>query len=193
MLVETYEVTELDSENNPECEAEAVALIEQLGLTGQQKLLTRSNGETVRAPYRRMTLDEAFVYGKVLPQKTKLDAYSDAPIPVRVLQVAAHAKELYESLYVWHPQNADEKDPLLVGINGPYYSPRETFILARWGEELLSFAELAKKAGKILRAEIKAACGKGITELRAVSESLEELTDEELALMNKSVPSVYNS
>lgn len=193
MLVETYEVPEVDAMGTPECEAEAIELIESLGLEGQQSLLKKSGGETVRMPYRKMTAEEAFVYEKVLPKKTKLQNYSDGPIPLRVLQVASHAKELYDLIQVWHPENADEKDPVLVGVNGSEYSAKERFMLARWGEELLPFSELAKKAGAKVRAEIKAACATGIAKLKACADSLDELSDADLAAAQKPIPWTHHT
>lgn len=149
MNVETYEVPEVMHDGSTECEAEAAALIESLGLEGQQSLIKKNSD--VRAPYRKMTLEEKTVYKAILPRSVALAKYSDGVIPLRVLQVAAHAKELYDHVQVWCPENADDPDPLLVGLNGTDYSPRETFILARWGEVLVPFAELSKKACDMIR------------------------------------------
>lgn len=179
MQVETYEVTEVDSVGTVECDQEAVALIEQLGLDGQKKLLKKGDdGTTTRCPYRKMTADEKFIYEKLMPRKTKLYDYSDGPIPVRVLQVAAHAVDLFEFVYVWHPENGDEKDPVLVGVNGEEFSTqREFFILARWGEELAPLSELAKKAAAKYRETLKANCAKAIAEIKTLVESLDGTPD----------------
>lgn len=83
MLVETFELEEV-AEQPPELEAEAVALIEKLGLDGQQ----------TRIPYRKMTEEETFVYGILCPMRTPLKKYKEGPIPLRVLQVAAHATDV---------------------------------------------------------------------------------------------------
>ena len=60
MLVETYEVTEIDAEGTPECEAEASELIEKLGLEGQRKLYRENGNQQTRIPYRKMTAEEKF-------------------------------------------------------------------------------------------------------------------------------------
>lgn len=143
MLVETYEVEETNSEAaGLAADSEAAELIARLELTGQQKLL---NPDTVtRFPYRKMTKQEGQVYGILCPCKSKLRDYDDGIIPVRVLQVAAHVLELgfVDRVEVWHPENADIKDPVLVGVKGPEYGDRQLFILARWGAELPPFGEL---------------------------------------------------
>lgn len=92
MQVETYEVTELDATGELECEADAVALIEELGLAGQQELITGRGKTKQRMPYRKMTAEEFRVYNTIFGQKVNIRTYSDEPIPLRVLQVAAHAK-----------------------------------------------------------------------------------------------------
>lgn len=154
MKVETYEV-----ENSNQSEAsvmaqdsEAATLIEQLGLKGQKTLL---NPETVtRNPYRVMTKDEQLIYGALLTQHTPLESYGEDCIPLRVLQVAAHAKEcsLFKDLEVWHGDSAIFRDdPVLVGRieTGPY--SYRLHILARWGKELLPLEQLEAFAVKVLR------------------------------------------
>lgn len=150
MNVETYEVPEVDCNGEVESDEEAIALIEKLGLTGQQKLLKKNeSGEQVRTPYRKMTAEELFVYRTLCPKTDDVRKYDDGPIPVRVLQVAAHAMDLFEKVQVWYPDNADVRDPVLVGVNGDGYSRMERFILARWGDVLESLSELHAKAVEI--------------------------------------------
>lgn len=146
MQVETYEATETMADGTQECDAEALALIDQLGLEGQQKLnRPNQDGNIKRNPYRKMTAAEAFVYERLLSEQTPINNYADGPIPLRVLQVVAHARDLFDHLYVWHAPNADIKDPILVGINGETWS-NERFILARWADELAPLDELMKLA-----------------------------------------------
>lgn len=137
MKIETYEQSELDADCQPECEAEAVALIEQLGLKGQKQLLKKkSDGETGRIPYRQLTIEEAYVYRTLLTKETCLREYGDAPIPLRVLQVAAHAKELFDEVQVLSaPTASDLKDPVLIGVAKRGHE-KDLYLLARWGEEL---------------------------------------------------------
>src|SRR5690606_31479142 len=97
MQVETYEVNETLSDGTVEqmSDPESLALIEQLGLRGQETLLgKREAGDdvaVVRCPYRRMSAEEQNVFAVVCPQVTSLEEYASGPIPLRVLQVAAHA------------------------------------------------------------------------------------------------------
>lgn len=164
MNVETYEAISLDVQDGDAFQeavnAEAMALIETLGLQGQRELLQESNvgGESVttRNPYRRMTKEEQAIFTAIMPERTKLAQYRDGPIPLRALQVAAHAVDLFSSVEVWHPE-AGKDDPVLVGVNTPNgeYGVRELFLLARWGEELCSLDDLRAKAVPLLMAKAK--------------------------------------
>lgn len=185
MLVETYEVTELTADLKPECDAEALALIESLNLNGQMDLATRSDdGAAKRNPYRHMTREEALVYGLLLPKKTKIADYADGMIPLRVLQVAAHAKEHFTELWVWSPASAADKDPLLVGMTKqpipgmPSHYTRDTeWLLARWGDVLLPFPELIKQAAVRAREKINLAIRRAKGEIEKDEKLVPHLSD----------------
>lgn len=156
MKVETYEV---ENSNQTEAgamaqDAEALELIERLGLEGQKRISDPKT--TTRNPYRVMTKREQTVYKALLTQATVLEKYSDDAIPLRVLQVAAHAKEcgLFERIEVWHSESATiSDDPVLVGLvpGVEYHWMHTVHILARWGRELLNLEQLEASAVKYLR------------------------------------------
>lgn len=171
LAVETYEELEtLGPESEIESEPEALALIEKLGLTGQKEMASAKDGTAVRFPYRKATREELFVMRLVCPQHTKLCDYKDGTIPLRVLQVASHASDLFDTLWVLHPKQVI-KDPFLIGVKSDYdYSPfvGESFMLARWGAELAPWHELRAKAAAIYRDLYKAALSKVRRELQLV-------------------------
>jgi hypothetical protein len=158
MEVETYEVISLDEQGgdiiNETVSEEALALIESLGLGGQKALVERhtaDDGEEVetRWPYRVLTAEETNIFATLFPVRTPIAKYQDGPIPLRVLQVAAHAKEMGLALFVLHPENGVRMDdPVLVGERAGRVRTweRERFLLARWGDELVSLDELRAKA-----------------------------------------------
>jgi hypothetical protein len=158
MIVETFEVEELVAEGEP-IPQEQVELINQLQLTGQQELISKDDaGDENLCPYRKMTKEEQEVYGVLCPDMVKIEHYSAQAIPVRVLQVYAHAQSLdmFETFVVMDKKQAEVKDPVLVGMTGQFYSWQKnpirgtgTFILARWGEELAPFSELKQMAMRI--------------------------------------------
>lgn len=156
MKVETFEQTEivgsaLETENAPE----AFELIESMGLSGQRKLMNKKeSGEMVRCPYRKMNVKELRVYETLFPEKCEIEAYSGGMIPLRVLQVAAHAKSLgvYEKVQVWG-ERSKPTDPVLVGIMKTSEWAHDTHILARWGEALESFEVLFEKAKQVIISE----------------------------------------
>ena len=186
MQVETFEVTETYSDGTVECEAEALELIERLGLDGQQQLV-KGFGETkVRSPYRKMTHEEGVIYKALCPKESDLTEFSESAIPVRVLQVAAHAVGLFDHILVWSAENADVKDPVLVGVNGNKYSTSERFILARWGEELLPLSDLAKLAGERIRAVRLKKLREIVSKATAAIASTEQAAPQELVGVNES-------
>ncbi len=159
MQVETYECSETAAEPIEACE-EAVRLMEELGLEGQKVLVqAKAEGQPARrVPYREMTADEIFAYGVLCPGKTYLKNYRLGPVPLRALQIAAHATSLgfYKQLWVWHSQEAAVPDPVLVGMapDAEYSWRDHPHILARWGEVLETWPVLFKRAVEAKRAQV---------------------------------------
>lgn len=151
MLVETYEVEKIDQNEMQALAAdgEAALLIEQLGLDGQKSLMSPETKELI--PYRVMTKEEHIVFSALFTQRCKVEDYKAGPIPLRVLQVAAHARSLtfpgFGYLEVWYPKQGLD-DPFLVARQSSYQDP--VYMLARWGDSLLAFAELQAKAEMLL-------------------------------------------
>lgn len=189
MLVETYEALEVDCTGEVESNAEALELIEKLGLEGQQGLMNPDTKE--RFPYRKMTDVEAFVYTTLLPKKSKPAAYKDGPIPLRVLQVMSHATGMFTRLEIWSPKDADVKDPVLVGCQGTEYS-YERFILARWGEVLEPLDALARMAAKIHRNKITAACKEISAKALAKVAAFDAMSDDEIVNGDRDIPVAYH-
>src|SRR5574341_106728 len=91
---------------------EAKALIQKLGATGQEALYSE-NREVGPCPYRKMTPTEYAVYKTLLPVREPINKFNAGPIPLRVLQIAAHATEqLQGTLVIWH-QGVGKDDPVL--------------------------------------------------------------------------------
>lgn len=187
MKVETYEAISLDVQGgevvNEQVNEEALALIETLDLDGQRNLVQkRSVGDEevfVRNPYRRMSKEEQAIFSALMPNRVKLERYADGPIPLRALQVAAHARSLDffdRGFEVWCPQPGRD-DPVLVGLKKGEYSSTDIYLLARWGEELRSLDELRAKASAIVIAKVRAAAAKAKAEVAAIESSLQERVD----------------
>jgi hypothetical protein len=185
--IETFEVEDasVSEATTMATDAAAIELIEQLGLTGQKKLV---NGNTVtRLPYRAMEAQEALVYQAICDSKAKVEDYSGEAIPLRVLQVIAHAKstELFARLEIWFPKEYKIDDPVLVGVKqevrNPTYPTWTTdvyYILARWGKCLLSLEQMEAIAMDLHR---KARVAKLTSLAVQVKQALEE-TKESLDL-----------
>lgn len=147
MQIETYEIERESSEiSQLAADGEAMMLIEKLGLEGQRKTFAKDG---TQMPYRPMTKQEAAVFGIMFPRRTEVTAFSDGPIPVRVLQVISHVRELdlpeLRYIEVWHAESAKD-DPVLVARSAQYSYGGTNYLLARWGDALLPLEELTKKA-----------------------------------------------
>lgn len=150
MKIETFEQTEvIGGQIEDESSPEALNLIKELGLQGQEALTTKiiKTDTIVRCPYRAMTKKELRVYETLFPDKVSINVYRESMIPLRVLQVASHAISLgiYQEIQVWC-ETGKPIDPILVGFikTGEYSGDHH--ILARWGEALESFEVLYEKA-----------------------------------------------
>ena len=151
MQVETFEIesTVLSGGLPPEEEQQMLNLAEELGLKGQATLLSGDSPEEGHVvPYEVLDNAHQLVWKVLCPYSSHVQDYAGGVIPLRVLQVIAHAKPLCDRIEVWSA-TPDMRDPLLVGkLNKSYNSP--LFLLARWGEELFPIAELAERAHKAL-------------------------------------------
>lgn len=200
--VETYEVEDasISDATTLAADHEAVELITSLGLKGQEKLIDA--GTVTRLPYRAMEAREALVYGTLFDGRTKVEDYSAEAIPLRVLQVIAHAREcgMFDSLIVWHPKTFQVSDPLLLGIKKELLYPNHEnvsyralskdvyFMLARWGSALLPLEQLEAMAIDLNR---KARTIKLTKIASQVKRALEETSDSiDLAVLGKDI-SVY--
>lgn len=167
----------------------AIALIDKLGLDGQRELVLRTEDKSERMPYRRMTAEEKWVYEKFLPNKTTLKEYKRDTIPLRVLQIAAHATELncFNEIKVWYPK--DYTDPLLVGYIKQGQYNFDEYMLARWGESLRPYKEIKEFVGELFKSQYK---GK-IKELQKLFEgglaAIEEMTVDAIIDKGMSLPS----
>lgn len=186
-LIETFECNEVAHEPI-EIAQEAVSIIDELGLTGQRDFIAKPGDKmTTRAPYRVMTQDEIGVYSTLCPDEVEIKRYNGSPIPLRVLQVAAHAMQVIPGLTieVWDKTQAVVKDPVLVGKVGDRWSANyKVYILARWGAELEAFSILRNKAVAMIRDRLR-------DEAKTLLATLDNATvDNLLALRRSSVPSV---
>lgn len=159
MQVETFECVETAAEPI-EASEEAIQIAKDLGLEGQAQLTCKTkSGHPTRSPYREITEEEDLVYRVLCPETKRIEKYSASPIPLRVLQIAAHAKQCFPNakLIVRDRESVAVKDPVLVcEIPSPSASWQTiTYILARWGETLETFSVLRTRAIQIARETLK--------------------------------------
>jgi len=172
MEIETFECYEVAGEGHPEVEDAARQIIEDLELEGQK--FKSVDGTIVRMPYPEITKDERFVYKALCPKVYKLEEYSRTPIPLRVLEIAKHAKTLFTEVYIWDLEDVDLKDPVLLG-----QEDGKIHLLARWGETLDSYSTMKDKAIKITRQRLCSELRKAKIAASQMLVKIENSTDHE--------------
>lgn len=122
--------------------------VRSLGLEGQAAL-TKEGKSPI--PFLPMNAGMVKVYGVLCPKVMKVEKYAGSAMPQRVLDAIALCKRenYFHEIEVW---SDDQKpDPIVVGIflENPDHSWDKTlYLIARWGDELRSFAELRAQAIK---------------------------------------------
>jgi hypothetical protein len=182
IAIETFECSETAAEPI-EASEEAIRLLEELGLSGQQELVRpKAEKPAARCPYREMTQEEFFAYSVLCPKKVNITKYDASPIPLRVLQVAAHANslEIFHELEVWDRENVELKDPVLVAYGKGDSWNRKRYILARWGEVLETFSVLLKRAVDAKREQLVAEAKAAAADIAAKQTTIPAMTAAEL-------------
>lgn len=184
LIVETYEVEEV-ANNIDDC-AETRDLIAKLGLEGQEERAVPVEKGT--NPYRKMTAEEQFIYQTLLPKEVSAKNYADGPIPLRVLQVLSHAKDLdfFTEFKIWCPKDATKDDPVLLGID----KSRQRYILARWGKVLESLDTLRPIALLEAREKFRAKYEAIVSSCKATLEGLDRFPA--ATFMGKDEPYFHN-
>lgn len=146
MEIEVF--TQDEVEVHPEAVERSVALIEELDLAGQRRLVS-TDGEK-RARFRAWTAREHAVYQALLPTVEEIEKFDSETIPLRVLETVSEASkmEVYQGFLVLHARGG--KDPLVVGyLQGDRYQSVRWHMIARWGDVLEAFEILAERAGRL--------------------------------------------
>lgn len=162
MQVEIYDERELDPATlQQEPDHEALALIEELGLTRQ------TNDSGARIAYPVPTADQGFVMETLFAKATKLELYDAGCIPLRVLKEirSYRAENPDHLLVVRHCTPAEVKDPVLLAFtetSEPKYRDYHALaespqwpnfrLIARWGDALESWDKLMVKASELATA-----------------------------------------
>lgn len=154
--VEIYDEREIDSGTlEKEADAEALALIEELGLNAQK------HESGARIAYPQPTADQGFIIGVLFPQATELSRYDAGCIPLRVLKEirSYRAENSDHVLFIRHSAPAQVKDPILMACTKSQYASwmmshndqwENMRMIARWGDALEPWSELMGMARAVM-------------------------------------------
>ena len=192
MDIETYEIEEKKpGEAGPPVEVpeEARELITALDLSGQRELLKppepvelSEDEVTTRIPYPKLSKGEREVYKALCPHSKKVEDYSAAVLPVRILQVIEYARVncLFEDLLVRYPKPFHARSHLLLGRNGTEWNG-DYYLLAQWGETLLSYEAMKQEAFVLKRAEWQNKAASLIAECQKFLDRIDTRVEEALS------------
>ncbi len=151
MAIETYLRDEVKTlVTNSADLAEWKSKCEELGLTGQLNL---AQPEKSPIPFPIMNKAMVNVYETLCPKKEDVADFDGGAIPLKVLSLIALSQheQYFDHIQVW--SDDAKPDPIAVGVimqdghkeDNEYYV-KQRYIIARWGDELASFAELKMRA-----------------------------------------------
>ncbi len=179
MNIETFETEELPPE--PAIEAEALELIEKLDLKGQKSLVQPEKDGDDDIRYKELTKGECAMFESMFDKKENVRDYRHMVMPIRVLQVAAHGKELFTEVQVWYSDESPEF-PFLVGLIGPSYSTKKKYLLARWSpKKLQPMEKLREVARATIRGDIEKKLKACIAKCNEHMANIEDLVDKTMA------------
>ena len=177
---------------------EAEELIDLLGLEGQRSLRaerTTDGGDTTKVtnPYRLMTREEQAIYSAILTETKRLKTYDSGPVPLRVMQIAAHASSVIPNmeLEVWQVPDAAAGDPLLVGRVSEKYTAK-FYMLARWGDALIPLEELRITAFRNLKAKAALQIKEIESSLSGIKQRLDEMIENHLRGADARLPFIHS-
>lgn len=156
MLVESFEALEvLSTHSDEDCTQAIDTLRSELGIKdATQKTETQIT-------FRRATMLEINVYGILMPKCSKLEEYSDGPIPLRILELCKKAKEQgLPQLWVWCPDTGPKDDPIVFSYERSWNPESDSRIIGRWGDCLEHFDVLTAKAIALAKMKMTAALTK---------------------------------
>jgi hypothetical protein len=174
MAVEIYLEPELlDMVGSQEVTDEWKMLVEELGLEGQQKLISpKTDGDNKNpSPYIHMNKKFERILAVLCPEAVDYKKYDKTTIPREVLrEIALCEKEKYfDKIKIWYDDASP--DPVVVGyIKESEYSYIK-HIIARFGDEILPFDILENKATDRMKTRI-------ITKLKASLSSVDVFIDD---------------
>ena len=116
--------------------------IEELGLEGQKKLLSK-NTDSRPIPFRYMNTSIRRIFKVLCPVEADIKEYSKTPIPLDVLGVIylAEKDEYFDKIIIRYNDSAP--DPIVIGIKG-----HDEYLIARWGEEKMDIDKMRSAAIK---------------------------------------------
>lgn len=150
MAVEIYLEPELEEMvGSPEVTAEWKQLAEELGMEGQLKLIKpKTSGEENKnpSPYIHMNKKAEHVFAILCPEVVDYKKYDKSTIPREVLKeiVLAEREKFFDKICIWYDDASP--DPLVVGYIKVDNYNYVKHMIARFGDEVLPFEELERKA-----------------------------------------------
>ena len=159
MVIEIYREKDINLQNiiktlnaGVSVDHESLRIAQKLHLTGQVRLMAN--------PYPLLTKEELCIWCEFLPRKyggnspLPLSDYSYDLIKQEVLEEWEWASDLgiFDGFLIRTPESKVQEDPILLGYRN---TPAQYYLIARWGESLLPFAEIRTRVEEKRKIEEK--------------------------------------
>jgi hypothetical protein len=172
--VTVYELKENEELTRvPEAAGEWTAMVNDLGLEGQKKLLTKAQEGEMASPIPYLWMNSRLrkVFKTLCPTNQNIDEYDKMPIPILIL---GHVKQCqmkgwFKAIEVWYD---DEKpDPVVVGIANKKQEEETAYLIGRWGAEDKSLEALSFEAAERRKAHLIHEANEKLSEVQKVLEN----------------------
>jgi hypothetical protein len=148
--VQIFQIDEVTDLSVPEVTEQWKALVADLGLKGQTKLLSKETEEVVSSPVPYVWMNKRLVnvITCLCPMKENIEKYAKTPIPLELLGhiKQAEMKGWFEKVEVWYDDK--DPDPVLVGT-----ARKDTYLIGRWGAENVTLSQLDEMATTRMKKE----------------------------------------
>jgi hypothetical protein len=139
-------------------------LVKELELEGQESL---AEGTKNPIPFRLLTSQAERIVNLLCSEHSDVKTFNKVPIPMEVLALYGWVirEGWFEKVEVWHEKYGT--DPFLVGLTNAKRSEGALYLIARWGDEDITWDALEQKARVLWEKEKKAEIEKKLQECKA--------------------------
>ena len=183
-------LTDNESANSEQVEAEALELMEELGLQGQLDRATNHDDVQTLNPFEPLKQNQGDAVKRYFRDNyCDPENYKGATMPLEVLKLFKIAKDSghFKEFRLFYEKDYDP-DPVLIGYTEGVYRAGSAHLIARWGDALLPWIEFIEAAKQRHNEACQQACLKIQEQVKSKLAQFEAGVDYPL---DQNIPSTY--